>query len=84
MVQLVEAERRANRVSFDVLNLTEPGDVVRWMKQSFLAAVPIPDTDKMLPETFDPNGLLCRDQRHARCSASITPRCSSPARRRSR
>jgi iron(III) transport system substrate-binding protein len=31
MVQLVEAERRANRVSFDVLNLTEPGDVVRWM-----------------------------------------------------
>jgi len=28
MVQLVEAERRANRVSFDLLNLTEPGDVV--------------------------------------------------------
>src|SRR5262245_59415630 len=56
MVQLVEAERRANRVSFDLLNLTEPGDVVRWAKQGFLAAVPIPDTDKMLPETFDPNG----------------------------
>src|SRR5258705_10084295 len=57
MVQLVEAERRANRVSFDVLNLTEPGDVVRWTKQGFLAAVPIPDTDKMLPETFDPGGF---------------------------
>ncbi len=57
MVQLVEAERRANRVSFDLLNLTEPGDVVRWAKQGFLAAVPIPDTDKMLPETFDPNGF---------------------------
>src|SRR3954464_1681360 len=57
MVQLVEAERRANRVSFDLLNLTEPGDVVRWTKQGFLAAVPMPDTDKMLPETFDPNGF---------------------------
>src|SRR5262245_66031627 len=40
MVQLVEAERRANRVSFDLLNLTEPGDVVRWTRQGFLAAVP--------------------------------------------
>ena len=57
MVQLVEAERRANRASFDLLNLTEPGDVVRWAKQGFLAAVPIPDTDKMLPETFDPAGF---------------------------
>src|SRR5256885_8088344 len=57
MVQLVEAERRANRVSFDLLNLTEPGDVVRWAKQGFLAAVPMPDTDKMLPETYDRNGL---------------------------
>jgi iron(III) transport system substrate-binding protein len=56
MVQLVEAERRANRVSFDLLNLTEPGDVVRWTKQGFLAALPMPDTDKMLPETFDSNG----------------------------
>ena len=65
MVQLVEAERRANRVSFDVLNLTEPGDVVRWMKQGFLAAVPIPDTDKMLPDTFDPNGYYA--------ATSVTP-----------
>ena len=65
MVQLVEAERRANRVSFDVLNLTEPGDVVRWMKQGFLAAVPIPDTDKMLPDDVRSQRLLCRDQRHA-------------------
>ena len=65
MVQLVEAERRANRVSFDLLNLTEPGDVVRWMKQDFLAAVPIPDTDKMLPATFDPNGFYA--------ATSVTP-----------
>jgi iron(III) transport system substrate-binding protein len=65
MVQLVEAERRANRVSFDLLNLTEPGDVVRWTKQGFLAQVPIPDTDKMLPETFDPNGYYA--------ALSVTP-----------
>jgi len=65
MVQLIEAERRANRVSFDVLNLTEPGDVVRWIKQGFLAAVPIPDTDKMLPATFDPNGFYA--------ATSVTP-----------
>jgi iron(III) transport system substrate-binding protein len=65
MVQLVEAERRANRVSFDLLNLTEPGDVVRWIKQGFLAPVPIPDTDKMLPETFDPNGFYA--------ALSVTP-----------
>ena len=38
MVQLVETERRANRVTFDVLNLTEPGDVVRWMKQGIRGA----------------------------------------------
>src|SRR5215470_18355194 len=57
MVQLVEAERRANRVSFDLLNLTEPGDVVRWTKQGFLASVPIPDTDRVLPDTFDPGGF---------------------------
>jgi len=65
MVQLVEAERRANRVSFDVLNLTEPNDVVRWIKQGFLAAVPLPDTDKMLPDTFDPGGLFA--------AMSVTP-----------
>src|SRR5437763_12980097 len=65
MVQLVEAERRANRVSFDVLNLTEPNDVVRWIKQEFLAAVPLPDTDRMLPDTFDPGGLFA--------AVSVTP-----------
>src|SRR3954470_16592249 len=65
MVQLVEAERRANRVSFDLLNLTEPADVVRWTKQGFLAQVPIPDTDKMLPETFDPNSYYA--------ALSVTP-----------
>ena len=65
MVQLVETERRANRVTFDVLNLTEPGDVVRWMKQGFLAAVPIPDTDKMAPGTFDAKGFYA--------ATSVTP-----------
>jgi iron(III) transport system substrate-binding protein len=57
MVQLIEADRRANRVSFDLLNLTEPGDVVRWAKQGFLAKVPVPEADQMLPETVDPNGF---------------------------
>ena len=57
MVQLVEADRRANRVSFDLINLTEPADAVRWAKESFLAKVPVPDTGKMLPHTFDPNGF---------------------------
>src|SRR5689334_15237173 len=65
MVQLVETERRANRVTFDVLNLTEPGDVVRWIKQGFLASVPIPDTETMLPSTFDPNGFYA--------ATSVTP-----------
>lgn len=65
MVQLIETERRANRVSFDVLNLTEPGDVVRWVKQGFLASVPLPDTDRMLPETFDPKGYYA--------ATSVTP-----------
>jgi iron(III) transport system substrate-binding protein len=65
MVQLVEAERRANRVTFDLLNLTEPGDVVRWMKQGFLASVPIPDTDKMAPGTFNPKGFYA--------ATSVTP-----------
>jgi iron(III) transport system substrate-binding protein len=56
MVQLIETERRANRVTFDVLNLTEPGDVVRWIKQGFLASVPIPECGKMAPGTCDPKG----------------------------
>jgi iron(III) transport system substrate-binding protein len=35
------------------------------MKQGFLAAVPIPDTDTMLPSTFDPNGFYA--------ATSVTP-----------
>jgi iron(III) transport system substrate-binding protein len=57
-VQLIEADKRANRVTFDVINLTEPGDVARWRKENFLAAVPVPDTDKFLPETFDAKGTF--------------------------
>src|SRR5688572_9306739 len=57
MVQLIETERRANRVTFDVLNLTEPGDVVRWIKQGFLASVPIPECGRMAPGTCDPKGF---------------------------
>lgn len=57
-VQLIEADKRANRVAFDVINLTEPADIARWRKENFLAAVPVPDTDKLLPETYDPKGYF--------------------------
>lgn len=57
MVQLVEADRRANRVSFDLLNLTEPGDLVRWTKENFLANVPLPEVDKLVENTYDPKGF---------------------------
>ncbi len=54
MVQLIEAGRTAKKVSFDVINLTEPADLVRWRDQGYLAAVPIENLDKMRPNTFDP------------------------------
>ena len=56
MVQLIEADRLAGRVSFDLVNITEPGELVRWIKDGFLASVPMPDSAVMLPEAFDANG----------------------------
>jgi ABC-type Fe3+ transport system substrate-binding protein len=60
MVQLVEAERRANRVSFDVLNLTEPGRRGALDQAGLPRRRADPDTDKMLPETFDPTASTPR------------------------
>ena len=57
MVQMIEADKLAGKVSFDLLNVTEPADLLRWIKEGFLAKVPMPDvTAKMLPETFDKDG----------------------------
>ena len=53
MVQLIEADRLAGKVSFDVINVTEPADLVRWRDEGFLAAVPVDDNDKHRENTFD-------------------------------
>ena len=59
MVQMVEADKLAGKVSFDLLNLTEPADILRWQKEGFLAKVPMPAlTEKMLPGTFDTDGYF--------------------------
>ena len=57
MVQLIEADRIAGRVGFDLVNITEPGDLVRWIGQGFLAAVPLPETATLLPEAYDAKGF---------------------------
>jgi iron(III) transport system substrate-binding protein len=56
MVQLVEADRLAGKVSFDLINLTEPGDLLRWKKDGFTAAIAFQDIDQLSPETYDPDG----------------------------
>lgn len=57
MVQLIEAERLAGKVSFDVLNVTEPGDALRWKKEGFLAKVAVPEVaGKMMRDSFDADG----------------------------
>lgn len=53
MVQLIEADKLAGKVSFDVINLTEPADLVRWKNEGFLAAVPVENNDKHRENTFD-------------------------------
>lgn len=55
MVQLIEADRLANKVSFDLINLTEPADMVRYKKDGFIQPVPLPDRDSLLPGTYDPD-----------------------------
>src|SRR3954454_11289746 len=42
MVQLIEADRLANKVSFDLINLTEPADMVRYKNENFIQPVPLP------------------------------------------
>jgi iron(III) transport system substrate-binding protein len=55
MVQLIEANRLANRNAFDLINVTEPGDLVRWKKEGFIAKVEVPELDQLLPDTYDPD-----------------------------
>ena len=55
MVQLIEADRLANKVSFDLINLTEPADMVRYKKENFIQPVALPDRDMLLPGTYDPD-----------------------------
>ena len=77
MVQLVEAERRANRVSFDVLNLTEPGDVGALDEAGLprRGADPGHRQDAARRPSI-PTASMPRPASR-RCSASTTPRCSS-------
>lgn len=56
MVQLIESDRVANRVSFDLINLTEPADLVRWKTDGFTAAFKYAELDKLRPESYDPDG----------------------------
>jgi iron(III) transport system substrate-binding protein len=58
MVQLIEADRIANRVSFDLINLTEPSDLVRYKREGFLMRVTLPDPEIFLPDTIDPDGFF--------------------------
>jgi iron(III) transport system substrate-binding protein len=57
MVQLIEADRLANKVSFDLINLTEPADMVRYKTEGFVQPVPLPDRDILLTGTFDPDNF---------------------------
>ena len=58
MVQLIEASRLAGRLDFDVINLTEPGEMVRYKKEGVLAATQPVANDQLLPGTFDPDGMF--------------------------
>jgi iron(III) transport system substrate-binding protein len=59
MVKSVEADRKAGKVKFDLINVTEPADLLRWKAQGFLARVPLPEiVGNMRPETFDADGFF--------------------------
>jgi len=59
IVQLVEAGRKEGKVSFDLINVTEPADLLRWKREGFLSEVPLPDiVPVLLPDTFDPAGTF--------------------------
>ncbi len=58
MVQLIEADRLANRTSFDVVNLTEPGEMLRLKAGGYFAKTePVPN-EELLPGTFDGDGTF--------------------------
>lgn len=58
MVQLIEADRLSGRTSFDIINLTEPGEMLRYKQAGYLASTqPVPN-DQLLPGTFDPDGTF--------------------------
>src|SRR5262245_64220646 len=41
MVKSVEVDRKAGKVKFDLINVTESADLLRWKAQGFLARVPL-------------------------------------------
>lgn len=55
MVQLIEAGRLAGRNDFDVINLTEPGEMVRYKREGLLTATKPVANEELLPGTFDPD-----------------------------
>jgi iron(III) transport system substrate-binding protein len=56
MVQLIEADRLSGKTSFDIINLTEPGEMVRYKRDGFFAATdPVP-TNTLFPGTYDQDG----------------------------
>lgn len=58
MVQLIEAGRLAGRNDFDVINLTEPGEMVRYKTEGVLAATRPVANEELLPGTFDPDYMF--------------------------
>ncbi len=53
MVQLIEAGRLAGRNEFDVINLTEPGEMVRYKREGVLTPTTPVSNDELLPGTYD-------------------------------
>ena len=53
MVQLIEAGRLAGRNDFDVINLTEPGEMVRYKKEGVLTPTTPVANEELLPGTYD-------------------------------
>jgi iron(III) transport system substrate-binding protein len=58
MVQLIEADRIAKRISLDVINLTEPAEMVRYKKEGFIANFDAAPANDLLPGTFDAGGTF--------------------------
>lgn len=58
MVQLIEADRLSGNFSFDLINLTEPGEMVRYKTENFLAPVDPSANEALTPGMFDPDGAF--------------------------